>query len=372
MRCRGIALLICVATLTGCSPAGEEPAAPATDTLRTELGGPAHPDFARASGRRDFEFPRDHGPHPAYRNEWWYITGNVEDTGGARLGFHVTFFRIALTPGAEERDSAWASRQVWMAHLALTDVDNARHLQAERFARGGDIGLAGAGGEPLRVWLEDWQLRREDGDWLLDARADGFALKLRLQPRKPPVLHGDEGLSRKSAEPGNASWYYSKTRLATTGRIRIDDDVRAVDGSAWLDREWSTSVLGEDQVGWDWFALQLDDGTDLMIYAMRRADGRRSPYSYAAMIDAGGAVTRLAPAGFRVDVTDEWISPRGGTYPARWEIDADPLDRRIEVVPVMADQEFIGTVRYWEGAVDVLADGEPVGRGYVELTGYGR
>ena len=342
-----------------------------TDVMRTELGGEPQQGFARAERPRDFDFPADHGPHPEYRNEWWYLVGNLTDTDGRRYGVHVTFFRIALAPGEETRESAWATRQVWMAHLALSDVSNERHHQAERFARDGAIGLAGAEPDGARIWLEDWELARDDdGDWHLEAATDDFAVALSFTPRRPPVLHGDQGLSQKSAAPGNASYYYSKPRLESAGTIASDGEAREVTGSAWLDREWSTSVLGVEQEGWDWFALQLDDGTDIMVYEMRRFDGGRSDYSYAAVMARDDEVERLGPEDFEIEVDEEWTSPRGGTYPARWRLTLAPLDEPLEVVPVLADQEFAGTVRYWEGAVDVRSAGEAAGRGYVELSGY--
>jgi len=363
-----------LALLAGCA---DEPAPPPGDGadagLRAGLGGDPAAGFARAVEPREFEFPADHGPHPAFRNEWWYITGNVEDPAGRRYGFQVTFFRIALAPDppATKGESAWATSQIWMAHLALTDAHAGRYHHAERFARDGDIGLAGARSAPLAVWLEDWRLERAgDGTWRLGADAGDFALDLAFTPRKPPVLHGDGGLSRKGAGRGNASYYYSQPRLATTGTVRVDGERRRVAGRAWLDREWSTSALGDEQVGWDWFALQLDDGTDVMIYEMRRRDGVRSRFSYAAVIRPDGRIERLGPEAFHIAVTDEWTSPRGGTYPAAWRVELDPLAAPLELTPALADQEFSGSVRYWEGAVDIRRDGESVGRGYVELSGY--
>ena len=364
--------LLCALAVLACGPdTATEPDSPGNETMRSELGGPADAGFARAEEVREFDFPADHGPHPAFRNEWWYLVGNLEDEQGRRHGFQVTFFRIGLAPGEETRASAWASNQMWMAHLALTDVEAETHYQSERFARDGDIGLAGAEADGRRIWLEDWALERtSEGDWHLTATTEDFALNLSFDPERVPMLHGEQGLSQKSAEPGNASYYYSKPRLATHGEIRISDDTRPVSGRSWLDREWSTSVLGDEQEGWDWFALQLDDGTDVMIYEMRRFDGERSPYAYAAVMPPDGEVRRLGPDEFEIDVLDHWTSPRGDTYPARWRLRIAGLDGPLEVVPVLADQEFTGTVRYWEGAADVLRDGASAGRGYVELAGY--
>lgn len=371
MRVPAVALITLLG-LAACGPdTPSEPDQPAAETMRGELGGATDAGFARAESVRAFDFPADHGPHPGFRNEWWYLVGNLEDDRGRRHGFQVTFFRIGLTPDADTRTSAWATNQMWMAHLALTDAAAERHYQSERFARDGDIGLAGAEGDGRRIWLEDWALERgPEGDWQLTAATEDFALDLSFRPERDPVLHGEQGLSQKSAGPGNASYYYSQPRLTTRGEIRIGDDPRPVTGRSWLDREWSTSVLGDEQEGWDWFALQLDDGTDVMIYEMRRFDGERSPYAYAAVMPPDGAVRRLGPDEFSIDVLDHWTNPRGDTYPARWRLRIAGLDGPLDVVPVLADQEFTGTVRYWEGAADVLRDGASIGRGYVELAGY--
>lgn len=371
MRCHR-PLLGLLLLLAGC---GAEPPEPGDDggddTLRSELGGEADAGFARADEPRAFDFPRDHGPHPGFRNEWWYVVATLTDDSGARYGVQATLFRIGLVPGDADADSAWATNQIWMGHLAVTAADSDEHRHAERFARDGAIGLAGAEADGRRVWLEDWVLARPGEDqWTLTAATGDFAVELDLEAERAPVLHGDDGLSQKSGERGNASYYYSIPRLAATGRVRLDDSERAVTGSAWLDREWSTSALGEAQAGWDWFALQLDDGTDIMVYAMRRRDGARSDYTYAAIMHPDGRVERLEPDDVRKTVTAEWTAPSGVTYPARWRLDIAGVDGPLEIEPWVADQEFAGSVRYWEGAVDVHRDGDRVGRGYVELTGY--
>ena len=343
----------------------------AVTSLADSLGGKPDPGFARADAPRTFRFPRDHGPHPGFRNEWWYITGNLADEAGNRYGFQFTLFRVGLAPGSDDRDSAWATRDVWMAHFAVTDAATGRFHHFERFARGGDIGLAGARRAPVAVWLEDWRLdRRPDGTWRLRAAAGDVSLALSLVPRKAPVLQGDAGLSRKSGEPGNASYYYSLTRIGADGTLALDGGERAVAGSAWLDREWSTSALGPDQVGWDWFALQLDDGTDVMLYRLRRRNGTTSPWSAGVVVSPAGQVRHLGRDDFTLDVRARWTSPRGGTYPAGWRLTIDDGPGPLIVQPVLAEQELDAVVRYWEGAVDVRRDGERAGRGYVELTGY--
>jgi predicted secreted hydrolase len=369
---RSLLALLLILALAACGEAPERPATADGDgTLTGALGGDAEGGFARATEPRAFAFPRDHGPHPAYRNEWWYVTGNLRDEAGRRYGFQVTFFRIGLVPGAVERPSAWAANQVWMAHFAVTDVAGERFHDFERFARDGDIGLAGASSDPVEVWLEDWRLeRRDDGTWRLRASAEGVALDLDLAPRKAPVLQGDAGLSQKSDEPGNASYYYSMTRIAADGTLTLDGAGREVGGTAWLDREWSTSALGPDQAGWDWFALQLDDGSDIMFYRLRRTDGSTDRHSAGIVVAPDGTTRYLAREDVALEVVDRWTSPRGGTYPARWRIEVAGLDAPLTVAPVMPNQELHGVVRYWEGAVDVLREGSPVGQGYVELTGY--
>ncbi|MEX0606846.1 MAG: lipocalin-like domain-containing protein, partial [Halofilum sp. (in: g-proteobacteria)] len=321
---------------------------------------------------REFRFPYDHGAHPAYRNEWWYVTGNFEDQAGRRYGMQLTLFRIALAPEREgQRPSAWATNQAWMGHLALTDVAGDRFHHAERFARGGELGLAGTQRDPVRVWLEDWRLERvPSGAWRLRAGTDEFGVELTLDPQKAPVLQGEDGLSQKSAESGNASYYYSLTRLAAEGSVRLKNAERSVTGSAWLDREWSTSALGPEQAGWDWFALQLDDGTDVMIYHLRREDGAPSRFSAGVVVGPEGDPHHLGPGDFEIEVLDRWRAPDGPEYPSRWRVEVPGVDGPLMVVPVRADQELQVSVRYWEGAVDVLRGDEPVGRGYVELTGY--
>jgi predicted secreted hydrolase len=332
--------------------------------------------YARAIEPRRFLFPADHAPHPEFRTEWWYYTGNLEAAGGRRFGFQLTFFRSALAPGMPARESAWATRQAWLAHFTVTDVEGGRFHSFERWSRGA-IGLAGARGEPFRVWVKDWAAEAAGGQAppmrLLASEGD-VGIDLTLQPGKPPVLQGDRGLSRKSDEPGNASYYYSLTRMPAAGAVRLGAERFAVTGLAWMDREWSTSSLGPDQVGWDWFALQLDDGSDLMLYRLRRTDGSVDPSSSGTTIDSSGAARHLSLSDFRIVPAEEWRSPRSGAvYPGRWRLRAPSEELDLEVRPLLTDQELDVSFRYWEGAVEVEGTrrGRPVrGRGYVELTGY--
>ena len=350
----------------------------ATLSVTEALGAAGADGFARALVPRPIAFPADHGPHPAFRSEWWYWTGNLREAGGGgrRFGFQLTFFRTALAPTVTPRRSAWGARDVYMAHLALTDVDAGEFHARDRWARAA-LDLAGARGDPLRVWLGDWiaeglprhgwplRLRAGDGDVRID---------LALAPGKPPVLHGERGLSRKSAEPGNASYYYSLTRMPVSGEVQVAGRAYAVEGLGWMDREWSTSALAPDQVGWDWFALQLDDGRELMLYRLRERDGGVSATSQGTLVGPNGMSRTLDRDDVKVLVLDHWTSPRGGTrYPARWRLSVPAAGLDLVVSPFLADQELDLAVRYWEGAVraEGRADGHPVGgSGYVELVGY--
>jgi predicted secreted hydrolase len=324
--------------------------------------------YARALEPRAFVFPRDHGPHPDFRTEWWYYTGNLSTREGRQFGFQLTFFRSAFAPSMPERASAWATRQAWLAHFTLTDVETAaghRFRSFERWSRG-SLGLAGAQAEPFRVWLEDWSATPP---MRLRAAQDGVAIDLVLQQGKPPVLQGDRGLSRKSADPGNASYYYSLTHMPAAGTMTADGERFAVTGLAWMDHEWSTSALGKDQVGWDWFALQLEDGRDVMLYHLRRRDGSPDPASSGTLVGPRGETRHLDLADFDLQVLDHWESPRSGArYPAAWRLRIPSAGMDLRIEPLLADQELDVSFRYWEGAVRIA--GTSRGRGYVELTGY--
>ncbi|HEX3130170.1 MAG TPA: lipocalin-like domain-containing protein [Thermoanaerobaculia bacterium] len=332
--------------------------------------------YAKAFEPRLFHFPQDHGPHPDFRTEWWYYTGNLATRQGRQFGFQLTFFRSALAPQMAPRSSEWASRQAYLAHFTITDVEAQRFHFFERWNRGA-LGLAGARGNPFRVWLEDWSAEMSGGvgqAMHLRASENDAGIDLVLQPGKPPTLQGDRGLSQKNPEPGNASYYYSLTRMPAAGTIRLNDEQFQVTGLAWMDREWSTSALGKNQVGWDWFAIHLADGRDLMLYQLRRKDGSVDPSSNGTVIGVRGETRHLNRSDFQLQVLDHWQSPRSGaTYPAGWRlrIPSEQIDVRIE--PLLADQELDVSFRYWEGAtrIEGTSLGKPVqGRGYVEMTGY--
>jgi predicted secreted hydrolase len=338
--------------------------------------------FARAEGPQPLIFPADHGPHEAYQTEWWYFTGNLTAATGEQFGYQLTFFRRAVAPplARPTRASAWGTDQVYMAHFAVTDAAGGTHHSFERFSRGA-AGLAGAQAEPFRVWLEDWEAA---GPTIGQARlraavVEGereLRLDLTLRDLKGPILQGDRGYSRKGPEPGNASYYYSLPRIETAGTIVTRGQTWAVAGLSWMDHEFSTSALGPELAGWNWFSLQLSDGSEVMLYALRRTDGSRDPFSSGALIAADGATRVLTPDEFTIQATGAWRSPRtGGRYPAGWVLTLPRADLRLTVTPLVADQEMRTSLPYWEGAVQVggTAGGRAIsGRGYVELTGYAR
>jgi len=333
--------------------------------------------YARATSPREFSFPRDHGPHPEFRTEWWYYTGNVRTRDGRHFGFQLTFFRNALHPEPVARDSEWGATQVYLAHFALTDTNRGRFVAFARSSRDA-LGLAGARAKPFRVWLEDWSVEGEASSALpmrLRAAEAGTAIDLVLESAKPVVLQGERGLSRKGPEPGNASYYYSLTRMPARGTVRVDSEAFDVDGFAWMDREWSTSALSKDLVGWDWFALQLDDGRDVMFYQLRRADGSGDRFGAGMLVEADGTAQPLRHDEIRIDVLATWRSPRSGVlYPARWRLTLPSRNLELDLSPRVADQELIVGTRYWEGAVTAQGmanDRRLDGQGYVELVGYG-
>jgi predicted secreted hydrolase len=341
------------------------------------LGGANTAGHDLALEPRPFSFPADHGPHPGFRNEWWYVTGNLDGADGHRFGYQITLFRTALSPAMIQRESAWATRQAWMAHFAITDVRAGRFHTFERFARG-TLGLAGGQASPFHVHAGGWSIESADTAGFfplrIRAREGDVSIDLVLGEGKPLVLNGDSGLSRKGGAPGNASYYYSFTRLPTSGTISVDGRSHTITGQSWIDREWSTSALADGVSGWDWFAIQLDDTTELTMYRLRRDDGSTDPFSAGTFIAADGSAVTLRATDFSIDPTAEWTSPIDGTtYPGAWSIRVFPADVTIDVHPVIADQEHTGSFRYWEGAVDAIGTraGRPVrGRGYVELTGY--
>lgn len=370
---------IAFAVLGSCTdvpPEGGDP--PANTSLRLLAAGDGD-GFAHATVPKEFRFPADHGSHPEYRTEWWYFTGNLATTSGRHFGFELTFFRYALAPSAPrfEGASPWRAEQVWMAHFAITDTANGRFIARERLTRDA-LGLAGAEPEPLRVWVKDWSATGEaaNGDVALrlDAHDDDTALVLDLVSTVPYVAQGDRGLDAKGAGVGNASHYYSIPRLAANGQVIVDGETSTVTGLAWLDREWSTSSLEPDTVGWDWFALHLSDGSNLMFYRLRTVRGDASPFSGGTLVSADGVRTRLAAGDVALTTLAHWTSGATGVrYPIAWRLVAPQAGITLDVTPYLEDQEVDLTVRYWEGAVRAEGRG-PAGlltaQGYLELAGY--
>lgn len=373
---KALAALAVLAALLGAGTIllgrGVEPPPGATIVVSRALGAGDDAGFTRATRPRAFAFPADYGPHPGYRTEWWYYTGTLTGAGGRGFGYQLTFFRIALGPTPAQRTSAWSTTDVYMAHFAVTDVAAGRFYPHVRFARGA-AGLAGAGTAPYRVWAEDWSAAAESDSAFpmrLRAAEGDVAIDLTLETAKPPVLQGRDGLSRKGPEPGNASYYYSLTRMPTRGTIRVGSVRHEVRGASWMDREWSTSALGE-AVGWDWFALQLADGRDLMLYRLRQPDGSTSPWSAGSVVPPDGTSRPLAAADMRIETLAWWTAPGEVRYPARWRIVVPSAHLDLEVIPRVADQEYRAPIRYWEGAVNVRGTSDTVhGVGYVELVGY--
>ncbi len=335
------------------------------------------PGFAFADGSLALTFPQDFGAHPDFRTEWWYYTGNLQTPEGRPFGFELTVFRVGLLPPTVSlpKDSEWYERSVYFAHFAVSDIANKKFHAFERYARPGP-GLAGAQSEPYRVWLEDWSIvELASGAYQLQASQGEVALELTLTDEMGIVLHGENGYSRKGEDVTNASYYYSQPRLRVEGSVQVDGIRYPVSGLAWKDHEFSTSVLDKDQIGWDWFSLQFDDGPALMLFQLREQGGGVSTSSSGTFIATDGIPKPIQSNEFEITVLNKWQSPHtGGVYPAAWQIRLAEPDCLLEVHPWMADQEIhFPAVTYWEGAVrfEGSCNGSVArGNGYVELTGY--
>jgi predicted secreted hydrolase len=350
-------------------------------TVLQALGPGPHDDgFARADRPREFRFPADHGAHPEFRNEWWYWTGNLTGPQGRAFGFELTVFRTALAPDQDpNRSSGWAPRDIYMAHFTISDLEAKRFYAFERTSRGA-LDLAGAKNAPWQVWVLDWSARGPDDRGAafpmhLRAKDGDFAIDLSLEQGKPVVLEGDRGLSRKGPEPGNASYYYSLTRMPSAGSIVVGGVRYDVRGASWMDREWSTRALSGEQIGWDWFALRLDDGRELMFFHLRRRDGKKDAFSSGTLVENDGTPRPLRADDVALEPRGSFTSPHSRTtYPAGFRVLVPGFALDLQVIPDLADQELDLTFRYWEGAVRIAGtgDGKPVqGTGYLELTGYG-
>lgn len=353
-----------------------EPTSGATLSAHTRLEAPPldQSGFARAIEPWDWQFPRDHGAHPNFQTEWWYYTGVLAAADGRRFGYQFTIFRRAIAPLAQSSESEFRTNDIYMAHFTISDIANADFYHDVRYARGG-AGLAGATVEPYyRVWLEDWQVIAKDDNankTRITAASADFAIDLHLYQMKRPALQGDRGLSPKSGEIGNASYYYSLSRLLTEGTITIGDQDFDVGGFSWMDHEFSTSALGENARGWDWFGLIFEDNSELMVGQIRQADGGIESTFGGLYIYGDGSARYLDSADFSIVGTDTWRSPHSEVeYPAGWEITLHGEDNfGIVITPLQADQELHSAdIVYWEGAVKI--SGDKSGYGYAELTGY--
>ena len=345
--------------------------------------------FATAGYR--FEFPRDHASHPDYKIEWWYYTGNVSTTDGRRFGYQVTFFRVGIDY-APANPSKWAIRDLYMTHLAVSDARGNRYRFAEKLTRGGP-GLAGAATDRYHVWNDEWRAGlNERGQHVLKAASNDAAVDLVLDEGKPPAINGINGISQKGAQAGNASHYYSLTRMPTRGTLMIDGERFEVRGDSWMDHEFGTSFLEPEQRGWDWLSIQMSDGRELMLYQLRRGDGRgprdadfasrgggsRDPRSSGTIVDRAGRTTHLANEQFTLTAgRAQFKSKNGAVYPIEWTVRVPSQRVELKVTTPVADQELSllpsTGIAYWEGMIDVAGTSGGVavtGSGYLEMTGY--
>lgn len=322
-------------------------------------------------------FPRDHASHPNYRIEWWYYTGNLSDSSSRRFGFQLTFFRVGVR-SRSQNPSRWTVRDLFIAHLALSDLETGGFRFAERLNRAGP-GWAGASAETYRVWNGNWEaMLVSGGHHRLRARDESFGIDLELEPGRPPLLHGDAGFSQKGVSEGSASYYYSLTRMPTRGRLWVDEREFKVAGLSWMDHEFGTSFLESDQIGWDWFSLQLDSGQDLMLFQLRRADDHSDLHSSGTLLDFSGRSHSLGRSDFSLQPVQIWVSPYSNArYPVKWRLNIPGQNLSLTVTAAQPDQElrtqWSTGVTYWEGAVVVTGtEGSDLvsGRGYLEMTGY--
>jgi predicted secreted hydrolase len=333
--------------------------------------------WKQATAGYKFAFPRDHASHPDYKLEWWYYTGNVKAKDGRRFGYQVTWFRVGIDH-SPSNPSRWTIRDLYMTHLAVSDAAGQRYRFAERLSRGGP-GLAGADGHRYNVWNEDWTgTLNERGQHVLKATSQDAGIDLVLDEGKAPAINGVNGISQKGAREGNASHYYSLTRMPTRGTIMVDGERVEVEGLTWMDHEFGTSFLEPEQRGWDWLAIQLSDGRELMLYQLRRADGSRDPRSSGTLVNKDGSTVHLGNDDFtQTPGQAQFKSSNGTVYPVEWTIGVPAHGITLRVTTPLADQE-LSLVRstgiaYWEGMIDVAgtAGGAKVtGSGYLEMTGY--
>jgi len=312
-----------------------------------------------------FSFPRDHFDHPDFHTEWWYYTGNVEDGTGSRFGFELVFFRQGRQRGENANQSAWNIDDLYLAHAAVTDVNGRRFFYEERLNRAGP-GIAGIRFDTRRVWNGNWSAQWNGEDQRLTAVAPDFDFSLQLTPLKPAIINGVDGVSQKAEGRGKASYYVSFPRLSVSGTLAVAGMKRDVKGSAWMDHEWFTHQLEAGQTGWDWFSVQLDNHTELMLFQLRLKDGSIDPHSSGTFIDAAGKAHHLTARDFRLRPLDKWTR-----YPVHWAIEVPSLKIQLDCRAVIDNQELKATksgTTYWEGSVNY--SGSARGVGYLEMTGY--
>jgi predicted secreted hydrolase len=331
-------------------------------------------DYKIAQPGYTFAFPRDYFSHDDYQTEWWYYTGNVKSADGHRFGFELTFFRQGVSRG--ESNHPWFVHDLWMAHMALSDITGQRFYSEERLNRSGP-GVAGVDAQTGLVWNGNWQAHIAGNKEELRGVAEKFGLDLDLKPVKLPVIQGQNGASQKGEGAGHASQYFSLTRLLTAGSISLDGKAYQVEGTSWMDHEFFTGSMATNETGWDWLSVQLGDGTELMLYRLRHKDGSIDPFSSGSYVDASGKSQYLSSRDFTmVPAADSWTSPASkASYPVRWHVSIPRLKLELEITTPLRSQELaskFGTT-YWEGAIDVDGSREQSsinGVGYLELTGY--
>ncbi|HIO22056.1 MAG TPA: carotenoid 1,2-hydratase [Nitrospirales bacterium] len=342
-------------------------------------------EFVFALPGYQFSFPQDHGSHNSFQTEWWYYSGQVRSGTGQAFGYQLTFFRHGLEPNLlQANPSRWAMTHLYFAHFALTDIHNSEFWYAEKLSRA-TMGKAGADSDRLSVWVDNWSVDTDGWTHYLDAELRSTDTKqvlaeinFELVPEKPPIVHGTEGISKKGAKHGQASHYYSMPRLRTTGRLTVNGEVHLVNGMSWLDHEFGTNQLGSQQVGWDWFGLQLDDGSELMLYQLRRDNGTSDPASSGSLITPDAQAVHISSDEFRLEPLSTWTSPKSNAvYPSSWRLTLPGHQLILNVVPYMNAQELVTEkstrITYWEGAVRVHGQkaNTPIqGQGYMEMTGY--
>ncbi len=341
---------------------------------------PAAAQYQTALPGYHYEFPKDHFNHPDYQTEWWYFTGNVIAADGHRFGFELTFFRQGVNRNTDV-GGAWDIQDIYLAHLALSDIDGNKFYHTERMNRAGP-GIAGVDAVQQKIWNGNWNVVwSANGDLHLNALNADFDYSLLLHPEKPPVIHGENGVSQKAEGAGKASHYISFTRLKTTGTVHLNQKSYQVSGLTWMDHEFFTHSLGTNQVGWDWLSIQLADNSEIMLYQIRRTDGSADPYSSGTYTDAHGKSTPLTASDFILRPDGEtWRSPTtSANYPIRWRISIPKFGIALQAQTDLKQQEISGQSRiapsYWEGAIRLTGQkgtDSLQGVGYLEMTGYDR